>query len=107
MTGPIVFSDETARTQLVEEGIVVTFRSTERTTGSTWWRRSRTGEKAGDCHVGHIGRVEWGDFVRMLGQYVALSGFESVDAWAEAITELNGALSPGHLYRVTTEDYDE
>jgi hypothetical protein len=55
MTGPIVFSDETAREQLLEHGEVVTFRASRRTTGSTWFRDTRTGPKKGDVFVGEIG----------------------------------------------------
>jgi len=51
MTGPIIFANETARGQLEEEGEVVTFRRSERTTGKTWYRYSRTGPKQGDVLV--------------------------------------------------------
>ena len=100
MTGPILFSDETARTQLVEYGEAVTFRSSERTTGDTWWRESRTGTKQGDVHVAEIEPADPRN-PAALEPYAALSGFDSVEAWQDAIRELNGEMSDGYLYRVT------
>jgi hypothetical protein len=102
-TGPIIFSDKTARSQLVEEGSVVTFRTTERTTGDTWWRKSRTGPKEGDCTVTHIGAIDPTN-PDELAPYQDESGFQSVEAWREAIKELNGGLSCGHLYRAQLTD---
>lgn len=98
--GPIIFSDETARKQLVEHGEVVTFRKTERTTGETWWRESRCGTKEGDVLVEEIGAVNptnLGD----LKPHRQLSGFQSAQEWQQAIQELNGELpNHGRLYRV-------
>ena len=59
--GPIVFADEDARRRLQQSGDVVTFRVSERTTGDTWWRERRTGEKMGDCRVECIGAVDPSD----------------------------------------------
>ena len=98
--GPIVFADEDARRQLVEEGDVVTFRTSKRTTGDTWWRESRTGPKQGDCRVELEGPVDPSD-KSILMPYYREAGFESVEAWQDAIEELNGELSDGYLYRVT------
>lgn len=97
--GPIVFSDEIARDQLETEGEVVTFRVSKRTTGDTWWRTSRTGPKEGDCIVEHIRPVDPADD-DALQPYRELSGFPSIQAWQDAIRELNGGLEAGHLYRV-------
>jgi len=99
--GPIVFADETARNQLVDDGVVVTFRATERTTGSTWWRESRTGPKRGDVDVERIGEVDPSDD-EAIAPFRELSGFDSVEAWREAIRQLNGGdVESGVLYRVT------
>ena len=101
--GPIIFADETARRQLVEEGEVVTFRASRRTTGSTWWRRSRLGPKQGDVHVEEIGEVDASD-PSALKQYRPLSGFSSVAEWQQAIRNLNGQTpTDGILYRVTVD----
>lgn len=99
-TGPIIFADETARNQLLEEGEVVTFRTSQRTTGETWWRRSRTGQKCGDVLVEEIGECDPRD-LQELEPYGRLSGFHTVREWQLAIDALNEGLEPGYLYRVT------
>lgn len=98
MTGPIVFSDETASHQLVEHGEVVTFRTSDRTTGRTWYRHSRTGPKQGDVYVSKIDAVDVDR--NELEQWSDLSGFESVDHWIDAIGSLNDEVDSGFVYRV-------
>ena len=101
--GPIIFADETARRQLLETGEVVTFRKDKRTTGATWWRRSRLGQKEGDVRVSEIQVINPRD-QSALEPYQSLSGFPSVEDWQKAINELNGSLpSEGVLYRVEAE----
>lgn len=100
--GPIIFSDETAREQLLEEGEVVTFRTSERTTGETWWRTSRTGEKCGDVTVELLANyISVTPHSSRLIEYRYLSGFDTVDEWVDAIQDLNGEVESGMLYRVT------
>ena len=98
-TGPIIFANETARSQLVDEGEVITFRRDKRTIGETWWRRSRTGPKQGDVVVEYVGEADPSD-ADQLEPYVTLSGFASAHEWQSAIEILSGGLEPGHLYRV-------
>jgi hypothetical protein len=100
--GPIVFSDATARKQLVDEGRVVTFRKRDRTTGATWWRKSRTGEKEGDVVVKQIAKIDPADSM-LLAFHREESGFETTKAWMDAIRELNGGELPesGYLYEVS------
>lgn len=99
--GPIIFSDDTARSQLRDHGDVVTFRKNERTTGETWWRVSRTGKKKGDVRVELLARVDPSED-SALEPYVDSSGFADVDAWRDAIRSLNGELpDSGLLYRAT------
>ncbi len=101
MTGPILFSHETPREQLQQTGSVVTFRKTQRTTGDTWWRKTRTGEKCGDVHVAEIGTVD-PSAEEELKYLVHNSGFESVDQWQDAIAEVNGSMpDSGWVYLVT------
>ena len=102
-TGPIIFADETARKQLVEEGEVVTFRTSQRTTGDTWWRKTRTGPKEGDVRVEEIGSVDPFYDGGVLETYRELSGFDSVLDWQKAIHSLNGGLDEGYLYRATLD----
>ena len=99
--GPIIFSDPIARGQLEDEGEVVTFRTSDRTVGSTWWRESRTGPKRGDVVVERIGSVDAAD-ADALEPYRHLSGFETVTAWQRAIEELNGEVGEGFLFRTST-----
>lgn len=102
-TGPIIFSNKTARQQLVDEGEVITFRSSRRTTGSTWWRKSRTGPKQGDCHVEFVAGAISPTDDEELEPYFELSGFESIEAWRDAMGGLNdGIPATGFLYRATT-----
>lgn len=101
--GPIIFADETARAQLVDHGEVITVRKTQRTTGDTWWRKTRTGPKEGDVRVTEIGEID----PRMpnLEPYRELSGFPTEEHWVAAIRELNGELpETGYLYRVEVRD---
>ena len=99
--GPIVFSNRTARRQLLLECEVVTFRPSERTTGETWWRKSRTGEKMGDVVVEEIGKCNPARPVELY-DHRRQSGFDSASKWQDAIIELHGGDLPhsGYLYRV-------
>lgn len=98
--GPIIMANDTAREQLVDEGEVVSFRQSDRTTGETWWRRSRTGEKCGDVLVEKIGQCDPSD-LDQLEPYGPLSGFGSAREWQAAISAVHGDLADGFLYRVT------
>lgn len=101
--GPILFGHETARSQLIDEGEVVTFRESQRTTGSTWWRESRTGPKKGDVQVDEIGKVDLREDRDVLAEYADKSGFGTTEDWIEAIRNLNGSPTySGYLYRVTS-----
>jgi hypothetical protein len=100
--GPIVFSHAIPREQLQDVGDVITFRKSDRTTGETWWRKSRTGEKEGDCRVSCVVEDVDPQDTQLLEKYQPLSGFTSVEKWRDAIKELNGGLPDnGYLYRVT------
>jgi hypothetical protein len=102
MTGPIIFADERAREQLQEAGRVLTFRTSERTTGATWWRASRTGPKRGDCRVALYRRLAapMDDF---FARHADAAGFDSGDEWRAAIASLNGGVpGAGYVYQVTT-----
>lgn len=104
MVGPIIFANSTARKQLRNHGVVVTFRTSERTTGETWWRKSRFGTKEGDVTVEQVAVVD-PTVDAELEPYVSLSGFESVGEWQQAIRELHNSIPPeGRLYRVTARD---
>lgn len=100
-TGPIIFKHPTPREQLESEGVVYTFRTSERTTGETHWRRKRTGGKQGDVRVQFVtGGIQPGTGV--LALFAAQSGFGTAGRWRAAIRELHGELpDEGVVYRVT------
>ena len=99
--GPVIFANETARGQLEEHGVVITFRTRERTTGNTWWRESRTGPKRGDVLIFKEEDVDPRNPRSPLEHWVGLSGFDSVEQWLAAIEELHGEVPEGgYLYRV-------
>lgn len=102
--GPVTFSDETARRQLQQHGHAVTFRTDDRTTGETWWHKSRLGEKMGDCTIEKIAEGIDPSDRDQLKEYWVDSGFATVEDWQEAIRELNDDLSVGYLYRVEIPD---
>lgn len=101
--GPIIFADRTARAQLLHHGEVVTFRKRDRTTGDTWWRKSRTGNKKGDVFVEAIAS-EVAPVPDSLAPYREKSGFETVEDWIDAIGSVNSETpESGHLYRATAK----
>jgi len=102
MTGPIIFGDETARRQLVSQGDVVTFRESERTTGRTWWRESRTGTKRGDVTVVNLGKIRPYALQWLPSDVTDRSGFDTVDEWKSAIYDVHSCdpAAVGRLYRV-------
>jgi len=100
--GPIIFADVDAREQLLDEGRVLTFRTTARTTGDTWWRKSRTGPKEGDCQVELYADLAGETLLEFLDDHAGAAGFESGDAWRAAIEDLNGGVpEEGYVYEVT------
>lgn len=105
--GPIIFSVPEARHQLEEHGEVYTFRSSERTTGETWWRESRTGPKRGDVLVEQIEAVDPSNPFD-LTPYEHKSGFDGVPEWMGTIERLHGGFPPhGFIYRTTLRLGDE
>ena len=103
--GPIIFANDTAREQLEEYGEVTTFRTSDRTTGDTWWRTSRTGPKEGDVHVELLAEVD--PATDELAEYWETSGFDSPEHWKEAIEDVHGGLETGYVYRATTRGASE
>lgn len=97
--GPIIFSNEQARTQLLEEGEVYTFRADERTTGETWARASRTGPKIADVVVEEVCAIPAPRPTDLQDEWAANSGFGSRSAWWEAIEDLHGTPQSGVVYR--------
>jgi hypothetical protein len=98
MVGPLIVSHPVARQQLADEGKLTTFRVDDRTTGKTWWRESRTGPKRGDIYLSRLCECDAETDDHLLREFLHKSGFDSIDEWREAISELNGGLPSGYIY---------
>lgn len=97
---PVIISVPTARKRLREQGEVVVFGPSERTTRTAWWHESTTGPREGEVIIKHVQEIDcelqWVD-----GELLKRSGFETYDDWKAAIRERHGWEPPGgHLYRV-------
>jgi len=103
MTGPVILSVDDARTHLEAHGSVYSYRTQDRTTGQTWYRTSRTGEKVGDCEIELAARVyEWQDLTAALRPFAPRSGFDGVREWMDAINDVHGETDGrGYIYRIT------
>jgi len=99
---PIVFSSEKPRKQLLEHGIVYTFRAKRRKrVGDNWAKSSRNGTKICDVYIEEIDLI---GSLRLM-PYVKLSGFDDLGEWVLEIIRLNEGkiLARGWLYKVTKE----
>ena len=103
--GPIVFSNERAREQLLR-GRVVSFRPKRRTVGETHARWERTGSKMADVVVKEGPYVDSSDPDALLDAR-QFSGFEAVEEWQAAIEAFHGDLPEGWLYDVVLLDTAE
>lgn len=99
--GPIIFGHPGARGQLLDEGEVFTFRTSDRTTGETWARASRTGEKIMDVTVEHVCAIPAPTASDLNDEWAWKSGFGTRQDWWDAIEEVHGKPQSGHVYRVT------
>lgn len=97
--GPIIFGHETARDHLLSEGVVYTFRASERTTGETWARASRTGPKIADVTVEHVRAIPAPTASVLENEWARQSGFGTPEAWWDAIVDVHGHVQSGHVYR--------
>lgn len=103
--GPVIFSHPTARGQLLDHGVVTTFRIADRTTGATHWRRERTGPKQGDCRI-HRVTDEIDPEPALLEPWADRSGFASAERWADAIETVHGDGVTGFVFVVRATDGD-
>lgn len=107
--GPVIFSNARARERLEDHGSVVTFRTSDRTTGDTHVRYNRTGAKQYDCTIRKLTRVNEGQLFQRLAEYHQQAGFDSAEDWLDAIQDLHGHVpDKGYLYRVVLpEEYHD
>lgn len=104
-SGPLNIPHEEQQTQLEEEGYVVVFRITERTTGNTWWRDNYSGSKKGDVVIEELRNVDSAS-PSALQPYLSRSGFGNVYSWQIAIKKQMGELKPGILYKAAKRRND-
>ena len=103
----ISFSVREAREQLLNKGVVYTFRWTRRAffrddkgnIEHTWANKKRGGKRIADVDIEEIGEFP-NDF--SLDTYVHQSGFSNTDAWLRKILQMGNphGLIDGWLYKV-------
>ncbi len=103
----ISFSNDKARAQLLQQGMVHTFRLNRRKkTGKDWTNKGRTMSKMADVYIEEEGQY----MIGALRKYVPTSGFGSLAAWHKAIQDENRYRGPiprttrGWLYKVTLRE---
>lgn len=99
--GPIIFGNDDAREYLLENGEVYTFRVDDRTTGETWMRASRTGEKIADVVVNLVCSIPAPERKDLKVEWGRRSGFGGRRSWWRAIEEIHGQPQVGYVYHVT------
>jgi hypothetical protein len=99
--GPIIFGHPDARRHLMEEGEVYTFRTSDRTTGETWARESRTAPKLADVTVTKVCGIPAPREDDLNREWGRKSGFRTRERWWNAIEEVHGdGLAEGYVYHV-------
>jgi hypothetical protein len=96
----MIFTDENARRQLLEKGVVYTFRTHKHKEGRDWATDKRRGKKICDVKVEFVEEIR---LPEQLIKYVGESGFEHIWDWLSAIHRLNPKMKKieGYLYKVT------
>lgn len=104
--GPIIFGNQTAREQLLDNGEVYTFRTSDRTTGDTWARATRTGEKLVDVSVEQVASIDEPSPDTLRDEWAFRSGFGTPEQWWDAIEEVHGPPETGYVYHVETRNVE-
>jgi hypothetical protein len=101
----MIFMVPEARQQLLEKGIVYTFRTKKHKEGKDWATDKRCGKKIADINVKLELNVEC---PYELEPYADRSGFKNVEDWWQRILDKYGPEpTPGFLYKATRLDYDD
>lgn len=101
----MIFAYEKPRNQLLQHGIVYTFRVNGHKTGNDWVNDGRGKPKLADVKVEFVLRVI--QLREDLLSYVKQSGFDSVEEWVDLIKKKYPNIESadisykGYLYRVT------
>ena len=99
-------ANDTAREQLVKNGVVLSFRTSDRTVGKTHYRHKRTGKGKGAVYISKIS-AKIPPTHDTLKAYQPLSGFASVGDWLKAIDSVHGDVSNGYVYRIELLEADQ
>jgi len=100
----ISFSVKEARDQLMNKGVVYTFRWNKRKqTGKDWANEKRLGKKIADVFIDEPRLIEADSDLAL---YVSQSGFKNVKEWFDVIMSMSKHLKQfnqthGYLYKVT------
>lgn len=97
--GTLTISNQHAREQLTEHGVLVTFRTSRTPTGRVSWTTGHDDDSEGTAIVAQLEIIDPNED-RTLALYQHRSGFESLTAWREAIGELP---EKGALYLVAAD----
>lgn len=102
----ISFSIYEARKQLLNKGIVYTYRWTRRAffrkgkgdVEPTWANAKRGRKRIANVLIEEIGKIQYSD----LEPYVSQSGFKNLERWSKAILEMANPYGEldGYLYKV-------
>jgi len=98
--GPVIMGHPVARAQLEENGSVYSFRTSDRTEGDKHYHYERT-EKGQSKVTITKATPEIVPTTKYLSRFVYKSGFESPEAWLEAIEEVHGNTDDGYVYRIS------
>ena len=97
----IFFSVPEARNQLLNEGVVYTFRWNKRkNVGKNWANKGRLTSKIADVYIDEPRLIESDSDLAL---YVSQSGFKNVKDWIAVIMSMNKQFNQmhGYLYKVT------
>lgn len=104
--GPIIFGNQRARKQLLDNGEVYTFRTSDRTTGDTWARATRTGEKLVDVTVEQVASIDEPSPDSLRDEWAFRSGFGTPEQWWDATEEVHDSPETGYVYHVETRNVE-
>jgi hypothetical protein len=95
----MIFGVKEARDQLLEHGVVYTFRTTVHFDGKDWATDRRGGKKIADIDVKIV--ATRAACAYHLDPYAGESGFKSAEEWWHKIQEMHGPEPEGAIYKVT------
>lgn len=110
----MIFQNPKARNQLLENGIVYTFRTKPHSLGKDWATDKRGGKKIADINIERMEMISGGYLIRdntlrpLLLKYLKESGFDTISEWINVIKILNKKKNPEYafVFKVTIIEYE-